>query len=502
VTVGSIRRRDPLTYPLACARLPMNTSELSVAGIGAEESRRWWALVLLCMGVLMVAINTTVVSVALGSIRLDLGFSDASLVWIVNAHLATFGGFLLLGARLGDLYGPRKTFLVGIATFTLAALACGLSTSPALLIASRAVQGAGGAVISATALAQIATLFEDGPKRTKALGAYIFVSASGGSIGLLLGGVLTSTLTWPWIFFANVPVGLCVYVLCIALLPADTAHTPRKRADVPGALTVTAALILALYAIANSQELGWDSVQTLASLLVAALMLVAFLLIEARAHAPLVPLSVFRERNLAVASLIGVPLAAAVLAWRYISALYLQLVLQLDPLQVALAFLPANVLSAVISLAVCPRMVTRFGTRRPFAAGMVIASIGLALLGQAPVNADMTLNVVPGMLLVGLGTSMAYNPLYVSAMNCADSRTSGIASGILNTSLSMGGVVGLSALATLAAARTGQLLESGALLQPALSSGYQLALYGSAILATLAAVAGAILMREERLEVS
>jgi MFS family permease len=476
----------------------MNSSELSVARIAADENRRWWALVLLCMGVLMVAINATIVSVALSAIRLELAFADTSLVWIVNAHLATFGGFLLLGARLGDLYGPRKTFLLGIATFTLAALACGLSTTPAMLIASRAVQGAGGAVISATALAQIAALFEDGPNRAKALGAYIFVSAGGGSIGLLLGGVLMSSFTWPWIFLANVPVGLCVYALCTVLLPADAARTARERADVPGALTVTASLILALCAIANSQQLGWASLQTLASLLVAAVTLIAFLLIEARAPAPLVPLSVFRERNLTVASLIAVPLAAAVLAWRYISALYLQLVLQLDPLQVALAFLPANVLSALVSFVGCPQLVTHFGTRRPFAAGMVLTGIGLALLGQAPVRADVALEVLPGMLLVGLGTSMAYNPLYVSAMNCADSRTSGIASGILNTSLSMGGVVGLSALATLAAARTEQLLASGTAIRSALSSGYRLALFGAAILAIVAALAGALFMHREQ----
>ena len=289
---------------------------------------RWLALMVLCLGDLMIVLDTTIVNVALPSIRVDLAFTETSLVWVVNAYMLTFGGFLLLGGRLGDLYGQRRLFLIGIALFTLASLACGLAMSQTMLIVARAVQGLGGAIVSAVALSLIMTLFTEPADRARAMGFFGFVMAGGGSIGVLLGGVLTDTLSWHWIFLVNLPIGIAVAALTLALLPADDGAPGNARLDVAGAVTVTVALLLAVYAVVDGGQAGWTSVQTLGLLAAAAALLVVFVIIEARVAAPLMPLRLFRLRNLVTANVVGVLWSTAMFSWFFISALYMQVVLE------------------------------------------------------------------------------------------------------------------------------------------------------------------------------
>jgi EmrB/QacA subfamily drug resistance transporter len=331
--------------------------------------RRWLALYVLCLGDLMIVLDTTIVNVALPSIRDDLGFSQDSLAWVVNAYLLTFGGFLLLGGRLGDLFGHRRVFLAGITLFTVASAVCGLAESQGVLVAARAVQGLGGATISAVALSLIVNLFTEPRDRAKAMGVFGFVTAAGGSIGVLLGGVLTDVLDWHWIFLVNVPVGIGVVVAALAVLPDERGARGRTRLDVAGAVTVTAALVLAVYAIVNGNSAGWLSAQTLGLLAAAAVLLGVFAAIESRVGTPLVPLALLRLRNIATSNAVGVLWAASMFAWFFLSALYMQLVLGYSPLEVGLAFLPANLIMGGFSLGLSARIVMRFGVRGPLAAG-------------------------------------------------------------------------------------------------------------------------------------
>ena len=463
-----------------------------------DHHKRWWALGVLCVGVLMIVLDTTIVNVALPSIRTDLGFTETSLVWVVNAYMLTFGGFLLLGGRLGDLYGHRRLFLAGLCLFTLASLACGLSTTQAMLIAARAVQGLGGAVVSAISLSLIMNLFTEPTERAKAMGVYGFVCAGGGSIGVLLGGLLTGALSWHWIFLVNLPIGLAVFVACIALLPAGNgaaAGQQHGKLDIAGAVTVTTALMLAVYAIVNGNAVGWTSGQTLGLLGAALVLMVTFLFIESRVQTPLMPLGLFRLRNVATANLVGVLWAAAMFAWFFISALYLQRVLGSTPMQVGLAFLPANLIMAAFSLGLSARLVMRFGIRGPLATGLLLAAGGLVLFSQTSVNGSVMADVVPGMLLLGLGAGMAFNPVLLAAMSDVDPGDAGIASGVVNTAFMMGGALGLAVLASLAAARTDSLTAAGSSALAAINSGYHLAFGIGALCAVLAALLGMALLR-------
>ncbi len=460
-----------------------------------DSRKRWWALTVLCLGVLMIVLDTTIVNVALPSIRTDLAFTGTSLVWVVNAYMLTFGGFLLLGGRLGDLYGQRRLFLAGLVLFTLASLACGLANSQWLLIVARAVQGVGGAVVSAIALSLIMNLFTEPGERARAMGVYGFVCAGGGSIGVLLGGVLTDAFTWHWIFLVNLPIGVAVFALCLVLLPGERGQAAGARLDVGGAVTVTTALMLAVYAIVNGNEAGWTSLQTLGLLAAAAVLMAVFLAIESRVPTPLVPLGLFRLRNVAVANIVGVLWAAAMFAWFFISALYMQLVLGYSALQVGLGFLPANLIMAAFSLGLSARIVMRFGIRLPLAAGLLLAALGLALFARAPGGGQFVTDVLPGMLLLGLGAGMAFNPLLLAAMSDVAPGESGIASGVVNTAFRMGGAMGRAVLASAAAARPGHLTGVGAQPLVALNGGYQLAFLLGAVFAALAALLGALLMR-------
>ena len=408
------------------------------------ERKRWLAFYLLCAGELMIVIDTTIVNVALPSIQASLRFSDSSLVWVVNAYMVTYGGFLLLGGRLGDLYGSRRLFLLGTAIFTAASLVCGLAVSQGLLVGARAIQGLGGAAVSAIALSLIMNLFSETAERAKAMGIYGFICAGGGSIGVLAGGLLTSALSWHWVFLVNLPIGALVCALCFTLLAPDVAPAQRRRLDVAGAFTVTSASMLAVYAIVNASY---------ALLALAGALFAAFVFIEARVRDPLMPLRLFRVRSVAVANVIGVFWAAAMFAWFFISALYMQLVLNYTPMQIGLAFLPANVIMAVFSIGLSAKLVMRFGLKLPIAAGMLLSALGLALFALAPSGGSFLAHVLPGMLLLGIGCGMALNPVMLAAMNDVDPGESGLASGVVNTSFMMGGSLGLAALASLSEAR-------------------------------------------------
>jgi EmrB/QacA subfamily drug resistance transporter len=457
--------------------------------------QRWLALMVLCLGVLMIVLDTTIVNVALPSMREDLGFSETSLVWVVNAYMLTFGGFLLLGGRLGDLYGHRRLFLLGIALFTFASLACGLAQTQGVLIAARAVQGLGGAVVSAVALSLIMNLFTEPAERAKAMGVYGFVCAGGGSIGVLLGGLLTSALSWHWIFLVNLPIGAAVYVLCLKLLPDLPGQAGAGRLDVGGAVSVTGSLMLAVYAVVNGNEAGWTSGQTLGLLGSATALFALFLAIERRVTSPLVPLRLFRLRNVATANVVGVLWSAAMFAWFFISALYLQLVLGYSAMQVGLAFLPANLIMAAFSLGLSAKIVMRYGIRAPLAVGLALAAVGLLLFARAPADGHFALDVLPGMLLLGLGAGVAFNPVLLAAMSDVAPSESGLASGVVNTAFMMGGALGLAVLASLAASRTGGLLAAGAAPAVALNGGYQWAFMVGAGFAALAALLGGLLLR-------
>ena len=460
---------------------------------GIVGDKRWLALYLLCLGELMIVLDTTIVNVALPSIREDLRFTETSLVWVVNAYMLTYAGFLLLGGRLGDFFGQRRMFLLGLTLFTLASLACGLSNSQGLLIAARAVQGLGGAVVSAIALSLIMNLFSEPAEQAKAMGVYGFVCAAGGSIGVLVGGLLTGAFSWHWIFLVNLPIGVVVYALCLALLPDDRGKAGGGRLDVAGAVTVTLSLMLAVYAIVNGNEAGWLSAQTLGLLLGAATLFALFIGVEAKVRNPLMPLGLFRLRNIAVANVVGVLWAAGMFAWFFISALYMQLVLGYSPLQIGLAFLPSNIIMAAFSLGLSAWVVMRFGLRLPVAVGMFLAALGLALFAVSPVEGRFALHVLPGMLLLGLGCGMALNPVLLAAMSDVGPEESGLASGIVNTAFMMGGALGLAVLASLAAARTGSLLASGAGTPAALAGGYQIAFAVGAVFAAAAALIAGLL---------
>src|ERR671936_1197536 len=448
-----------------------------------EERSRWFALYVLALATLMIVLDATIVNVALPSIREDLHFSQTSLAWVVNAYLLTYGGFLLLGGRFGDLYGHRRLFLIGIALFTVASLACGLADSKGLLIGARSVQGIGGAVASAVSLSLMMNLFTEPAERAKAMGIFGFVASGGGSIGVLLGGILTDTLSWHWIFLVNFPIGVLVVLLTLRLVPGTAVASDRGRLDVAGAITVTGSLMLAVYAIVNANQNGWTSARTLGVLGAAAAIFAAFLAIESRVRVPLMPLRLFRLRNLSTANVAGVLWAAAMFAWFFMAALYLQLVLGYSPLQIGLAFLPGNLIMGALSIGFSAKLVMRYGIKKPLATGLLLAAAGLALLVRAPVDGHFVVDVLPSMILLGLGAGMAFNPVLLAAMGDVDPAESGLASGVVNTSFMMGGAVGLAALASVAASRTNTLADAGHTQVAALTGGYHLAFLLGAVFA-------------------
>lgn len=457
--------------------------------------KRWLAFLIVTLGDLMIVLDVSIVGVALPSIRQDLGFSESGLAWVVNAYLLTFGGFLLLGGRLGDIFGYRRLFIIGIALFTLASLSCGLADSQLLLTVARAIQGLAAAIVSAVALSITMVLFTQPAERAKAMGIFGFVASGGGSIGVLLGGILTDAFNWHWIFFINVPIGIAVFFLSRKLLPKEHIAPQSRSLDIAGAVTITTALLLAVYAIVNGNAAGWLSGRTIGLLGSAVVLIAIFLGIEARAKAPLIPLRFFKMRNVQTANVVGVLWAGAMFAWFFLAALYLQLILGYSPLQVGLAFLPGNVVMGIFSAVLSAKIVMRFGIKAPLAIGLLIASLGLGLLAWAPVDGNYWINVLPSMVLLGVGAGTAFNPVLLAAMSDVKPHESGLASGIVNTSFMMGGALGLAVLASLAASRTSHLLHSGNDKLAALNSGYHVAFIVGAVFAALAAVIGFLILK-------
>jgi EmrB/QacA subfamily drug resistance transporter len=401
---------------------------------------------------------------------------------------------MLLAGRLGDLLGHRRMFVSGVGLFTVASAVCGLATSQEMLVVARAIQGLGGAVVAAVALSLIMTLFTEAADRAKAMGVIGFVAAGGGSIGVLAGGVITDTLSWHWIFLVNVPIGIGVIVACLALLPVD-GMARRGRLDIPGAVLVTGSLMVAVYAIVNGNENGWTSAQTLGLLGAAAVAFLVFLLVESRVSEPLVPLGLFRLRSVAASNIVGILWSAAMFAMFFLSALYLQLALGYTPLEVGLAFLPANLLMGALSLGLSARLVMRFGIKKTLTTGLTLVAVGLALFARAPVDAAFVVDVLPSMIVLGIGIGLAMNPLLLAAMADVKPEQSGLASGVVNTSFMMGGALGLAVLASVAAARAG---DSGTV--ASLVDGYHAAFVVGTLFAVAAAVVAAVFLREPELQ--
>jgi EmrB/QacA subfamily drug resistance transporter len=459
-----------------------------------EGNRRWLALYVLCLGDVLIVLDSTIVNVALPSIQSDLGFSDATLAWVVNAYLLTFGGFLLLGGRLSDLYGRRRLFLFGIGLFTASSAACGLAGSQEFLVVARAVQGFGGAIVSVVALSIIMTIFTEPAERAKAMGVFSFVLSGGATAGVLLGGVLTDLLEWNWIFLVNLPVGITVFALTLRMLPDDRPEEERQRLDILGAVTVTAAVMLGTYAVINGNDNGWGSGETLGLLAAATTLLAFFLLLESRASAPLMPLGLFRHRNISVANVVGILLAGSMFGWFFLSALYLQLVLGYDPLEVGLAYLPSTLIMAAGSIALSDRLVMRYGVKPPIVGGLLCFAVGLLWFARAPADGSFVVDVLPAMLVMGVGGGITFNPLLLAAMGDVAPTESGLASGIVNTAFMMGGALGLAVLVSVADSRTEGLLDSGDAQAEALTGGYNAAFLVAAAFAVIGAL-GALLLR-------
>jgi EmrB/QacA subfamily drug resistance transporter len=436
---------------------------------------RWIALVVLCAGMLMIILDSTVVNVALPSIQSDLGFTQSNLAWVINAYLIAFGGLLLLAGRLGDLVGRKAIFMIGLTIFTVASLVCGVSQSQELLIGARFVQGVGGAMTSAVILGMIVTMFPEPREQAKAIGVYSFVASAGASIGLLAGGVLTQAISWHWIFFINLPIGIATAVLAVRLVEREPGIGLRQGADVPGALLVTSSLMLGVYTIVQASDNGWGSGRTLGLAAVALALLAGFIGREASARNPLMPLRIFRSRNVSGANLAQILMVAGLFGVFFLGALYLQRVLGYDAIETGLAFLPVSVGIGVLSVGFSARLMGRFGERAVLIPGLLLTALGLAWFARAPVDGSYVVDVLPAMVPLGIGAGLAFPALMTLAMSGATPSDSGLASGLVNTSQQVGGALGLAVLATLSSTRTDDVLASGKSTAAALTSGYQLA---------------------------
>jgi EmrB/QacA subfamily drug resistance transporter len=477
----------------------MTEIALSSSGqeVQASERRKWMALVVLCVGMLMIILDSTIVNVALPSIQSDLGFSQSNLAWVVNAYLIAFGGLLLLSGRVGDLIGRKTVFMVGLAVFTGASLLCGVAQSQEMLIGARFVQGVGGALTSGVILGIIVTMFPDPREQAKAIGVYSFVASAGASIGLLAGGVLTQGINWHWIFFVNLPIGVATALLAIRLVDRDAGVGLRQGADVLGAVLVTVALMLGVYTILEAGDYGWASLHTLGLGAVSVALLGAFVFRQARTANPLVPLRMFRSRNVSGANVIQMLMVAGLFGMFFLSVLYLQRVLGYDAIETGLAFLPVSVLIGVLSLGFSARLNTRFGARATLIPGLVLIAGALALFARVPVDGTYLSDLLPSMVMFGIGAGLSFPSLMTLAMSGATRSDAGLASGLVNTSLQVGGALGLAILATLATSRTEDLLASGHSPASALTDGYQLAFIVAAGLVVGAVLLALTVLRSE-----
>ena len=452
------------------------------------KNTRWLSLTILCTGFLLIVVDMTIVNVALPSIQRDLGYSQSGLAWVINAYLIAFGGFLLLAGRLGDLFGRKRVFLIGLAIFTGASLLCGLSFNPTVLIAARFIQGIGGAVSSAVILAMIVTLFPKPKEQAKAFGVFSFIASAGAAMGLLAGGLITQTVSWHWIFFVNLPIGIATAAVAARLLPADRGIGVGKGADVLGALLVTVALMLGVYTIVESSAYGLGSFRTIALGALSLALLAAFVARQAFARNPILPLRLFASRRLSVANMVQALMSCAFLGFFFMASLDLQRVLGYGPMEIGLAFLPVAVVMGLFSVRFSALLINKFGPLPVLLSGQVVIAVALAWLGFGPVNADYAVNLMVPLALLGLGGGLSFPSLTIIAMSDATPGDAGLASGLLNTTGQVGGALGLAVLAALAGARTLNLVHDGLGSAAALAGGYHLAWLVSAATIAVALV--------------
>jgi EmrB/QacA subfamily drug resistance transporter len=456
----------------------------------ADDSRRWLALYVLCAGMLMIVLDATIVNVALPSIQDDLGFSQSNLAWVVNAYMIPFGGLLLLAGRIGDLAGQRRIFLAGLAVFTAASLVCAVSVNQEMLVAARFVQGIGGAFASAVILGMIVTMFPEPANQAKAIGVYGFTASAGGSIGLLLGGVLTEAISWHWIFMINLPIGILVAYLATRLVKNQDGIGFHHGADYPGAALITVSLMLGVFTILQITEWGWIDARTLGLSAVSAILLAIFIRRQATIANPLMPLRLFSSRNVVGSNVLQALLVAGMFGMFFLGALYLQRVLGYTALEVGLAFLPTTVVMGALSLGFAEKLIMRFGPRTTLIPGVALVAIALLLFARTPVDATYVVDLLPPFLLIAVGIGTAFPAIMTLAMSGATPQDSGLASGLVNTSMQVGGAVGLALLATLSTERSDSLIASGTAQASALTSGYHLAyLVGAGLAAAAVAIA-------------
>jgi len=457
----------------------------------SSDRSRWIALYVLCTGVLMIVLDVTVVNVALPSIQDDLDFTQSSLAWVVNAYLIAFGGLLLLAGRFGDLIGRRTVFMAGLFVFTAASLLCGLAQTQEMLVIARFVQGVGGAMTSAVVLGMIVTMFPEPGEQARAIGVYAFVASAGGSIGLLAGGALTQAINWHWIFFVNVPIGIATAILAVRLLARDHGIGLDKGSDIPGAVLITSSLMLGVYTIVKpAAEDGWGSGEALGLGAASLVLLIAFIAREATARNPLIPLRIFRSRNVSGANAIQALTVAGMFAMFFLGALYLQRVLGYDALETGLAFLPCTIVMGILTLRYSEPLIMRFGAKNTLIPGLALIGIGLALFTLAPPDGSYAY-VLPVILLIGIGVAVCFPALMTLAMSGATQEDAGLASGLINTTAQVGGALGLAVLATVSASRTDSLTDEGESLASALTGGYHVSFWIGAAL-VLAAIAVAL----------
>ncbi|MEU9042280.1 MULTISPECIES: MFS transporter [unclassified Kitasatospora] len=470
-----------------------------LAALAVPARSRALALAVLCAGMLMIILDGSIVTVALPAIQEDLGFSPSGLTWTVNAYLIAFGGLLLLAGRLGDLIGRKRVFVAGLAVFTAASLLCAVATSPGLLIGARFLQGVGGALASSVSLGMIVTLFPEPRERGRAIGAFSFVGAAGASIGQVLGGVLTQALNWHWIFLINLPLGIAAALLAVRVLESERGPGLRAGADALGAALITAALMLGVYTIVGTGEHGWASARTLGLGALAVALLAGFLWHEGRAAHPLLPLRMFRSRNVSGANLVQVLTISGMFGFQILVALYLQNVLGYGAAATGLAMLPAAVAIGAVSLLLSARLSARFGERRVLLAGLALLVAALGLLARLPADADYAVHLLPTMLLVG-GGGLVLSTLAVLGMSGAGPDDAGAASGLFNTTQQIGGALGVAVLTTLADGRTATLAAAGQAGADALADGFRLAFGIAAGLLTAALLVAATVLKSTATE--
>jgi EmrB/QacA subfamily drug resistance transporter len=461
----------------------------------APDRTRWLALYVLCAGMLMIVLDATIVNVALPTIQDDLGFSQSNLAWVVNAYMIPFGGLLLLAGRIGDLIGQRRVFLGGLAVFTVASLACASSQTQEMLVGFRFIQGIGGAFASAVILGMIVTMFPEPAKQAKAIGVYGFVASAGGSIGLLLGGVLTEAISWHWIFIINFPIGVAVAYLALRLVKQHEGIGLKEGADFPGAALITVSLMLGVFTILQITEWGWIDARTLGLSVVSAALLAIFIHRQATIANPLMPLRLFRSRNVAGSNALQALLVAGMFGMFFLGALYLQRVLGYTALEVGLAFLPTTIVMGALSLGFSEKLIMRFGPRTTLIPGVCMVVVALLLFARTPVDGNYLTDLLPPFLLIGVGVGTAFPAIMTLAMSGATPSDAGLASGFVNTSMQVGGAIGLAVLATLSTERTQSLLDEGVSNASALTSGYHLAYLIGAGLAAIAVAIAVFVLR-------